>query len=208
MPEKSPCEIFLDCLLAADNPEAIVDLCRRHILHGTPKLFDGNEDGFYEFRKRISERFDINFHEVFLIGSAKLGFNYRTKKPFDYESDIDVTIVSNKLYDSIMQSILQYQMELRENRKSVTERELDGYHKFLEYSALGWMRPDLLPYSFRISDLKRDWFDFFSSISYGKSEAGNYKVTAGVFKTYFHLENYLVSGLRNARTALTVEGTR
>ena len=66
------------------------------------------------------------------------------------------------------------------------------------------MRPDLLPTSFRMKELKRDWFDFFESLSYGKSEVGNYKVTAGVFKTYNHLEKYTVSGLRSLKTKLEI----
>jgi hypothetical protein len=98
-------------------------------------------------------------------------------------------------------------MQLRENRKAVSESEINQYHKFLEYGAIGWMRPDLLPTSFRGIELKRDWFDFFDSISNGKSEVGNYKVTAGVFKTYAHLENYTLSGLRSLRTKLQIKAT-
>jgi hypothetical protein len=103
-----------------------------------------------------------------------------------------------------MSSIHDYQMELRENRKAVTSEEIRGYHKFLEYGAIGWMRPDLLPTSFRVEQLKQDWFAFFDSISHGRSEVGNYKVTAGAFKSYGHLERYTLSGLRSLRTKLQV----
>lgn len=200
-------EEFFDQLAATLDDVALLDFCRRRSLHGTPKVFDGAEDGYYEFRKRISERFEINFHEVFITGSAKLGFSPFKRKAFDLNSDIDVAIVSAKLYDRIMESIHSYQMELRENRKAVSSRELEMYHKFLEYGAIGWMRPDLLPTSFRVADLKRDWFDFFNSISYGKSEVGNYKVTAGAFKSYSHLERYTLGGLRSLRTAIQVKTT-
>ncbi|TON84954.1 hypothetical protein CGH47_24325, partial [Vibrio parahaemolyticus] len=61
--------------------------------------------------------------------------------------------------------------------------------------ALGWVRPDKLPVSFQMGSVKSDWFDFFNTLSYGRSEVGNYKVSAGVFKSYQHLENYIVSGL-------------
>jgi hypothetical protein len=96
-------------------------------------------------------------------------------------------------------------MELRENRKAVSYGEIEKYHKFLEYGAIGWMRPDLLPTSFRIKDIKSDWFDFFDSISNGKSEVGNYKVTAGAFKSYAHLESYTLSGLRSVRSKIQME---
>jgi len=76
------------------------------------------------------------------------------------------------------------------------------YHEFLEYTAIGWIRPDKLPISFQMKGFKDDWFEFFRSISYGKSEVGNYQVTAGVFKTYEHLENYLLSGINDIKKSL------
>jgi len=198
-------EEFFDQLAAILDDATLLDFCRRRSLHGTPKVFEGAEDRYYDFRKKIAEKFDINFHEVFITGSAKLGFSPFKRKPFDLDSDIDVAIVSAKLYDTIMDSIHGYQMDLRENRKAVSTYELEKYHKFLEYGAIGWMRPDLLPSSFRIAQLKHDWFDFFKSISHGRSEVGNYKVTGGAFKSYLHLERYTLSGLRSLRTTIQVK---
>lgn len=195
---------FLATLSATTNDEELLDFCRRRSLHGTPAVFNGDEDAYYEFRKRIATKFNINYNDILITGSAKLGFSPHKNKLFDYDSDIDVAIVSEKLYDLIMLSIHDYQMQLRENRKAVSEYELKKYHKFLEYGAIGWMRPDLLPTSFRIATLKQDWFDFFTSISYGKSEVGNYKVTAGAFKSYSHLERYAFSGLFSLRAKLNI----
>jgi hypothetical protein len=195
---------FLKSLSTLENEESLVDFCRKRSLHGTPVIFSGNEDGYYEFRKRIAGKFQISFHEIFITGSAKLGFSPYKQKFFDYDSDIDVAIISPRLYDRIMSSIDGFQMQLRENRRAVSSRELEKYHNFLEYGAIGWMRPDLLPTSFQVAELKKDWFDFFKSISYGKSEIGNYKVAAGVFKSYGHLENYTLSGLRSLRTKLQI----
>ena len=197
-------ETFLAALAATTDDTALLDFCRRSSLHGTPTIFNGNEDAYYNFRKRIAEKFSISFHEVFITGSAKLGFSPHKRKLFDYESDIDIAIISTSLYEKIMDSIHDYQMGLRNNRRAVTVDELKRYHHFLEYSAIGWMRPDLLPTSFRVQELKRDWFDFFDSISHGKSEVGNYKVTAGAFKSYSHFERYALSGLRSLRTNIQV----
>lgn len=197
-------EEFLTQLAGIESDEDLVDFCRRRTLHGTPAVFDGDEDAFYSFRRRIADKFEVHFHEVFITGSAKLGFSPHKRKAFDLESDIDVALISSSLYDRIMSFIHDYQMELRDNRKAVTYDEIKGYHKFLEYGAIGWMRPDLLPTSFRVDELKRDWFGFFDSISHGRSEVGNYKVTAGAFKSYGHLERYALSGLRSLRTRLQV----
>jgi hypothetical protein len=195
---------FLDRLSKCTGESALLDFCRKYSLHGTPKIFSGYEDRYYEFRKRIADKFNINFHEVFITSSAKLGFNPHKRQLFSYDSDVDIAIVSASLYESIMEYIHGYQMQLRADRKAVTDRDIRMYHKFLEYSAIGWMRPDLLPTSFQVTELKRDWFNFFKSLSYGKSEVGNYKVSAGVFKTYQHLERYSVSGLQSLKMALEI----
>ena len=198
-------EDFLTRLKHINNDEEILDFCRKSVLHGTPWIFKGKDYDYYEFRKRIAKKFNISFHEIYITGSAKLGFSPHKKTEFSYDSDVDVAIVSSQLFDEIMESIRGYQMQLREARLAVSEWEIRKYHKFLEYGAIGWMRPDHLPHSFRVKSLKDDWFDFFTSISYGKSEVGNYKVNAGVFRTYKHLEQYILSGIKSLKTALSVE---
>ena len=199
-----PLDAFLTELASLPDDGALLDFCRRRTLHGIPAVFSGDEDAYYKFRKRIAEHFSIQFYEVFIVGSAKLGFSPQKKKTFDYDSDIDVAIVSTDLYDRIMESIFEYQMQLREARRAVSADELKRYHKFLEYGALGWMRPDLLPYSFRMNDLRTEWFAYFESISYGLSEVGNYKVTAGAFKNYSFLERYVLSGLASLQSQVEV----
>ncbi len=196
---------FLDELAAITDVDLLLDFCRRRALHGNPAIFEGNEDSYYQFRKRIADQFSIHFHEVFITGSAKLGFSPFKKKTFDYDSDIDVAIISGTLYDRMMEHIYEYQMQLRESRKSVSADELGQYHRFLEYSAIGWMRPDLLPYSFRVDKIRQEWFSYFNSISYGKSEVGDYKVTGGAFKSYDYLERYTVHGLASLQSKLEVE---
>lgn len=175
----------------------LLDFCRKHVLHGTPFIFKDKDEGFYDFRKRIAEKFQIPFHEIYITGSAKLGFSPHQEKKFDYDSDIDVALVSHKLFERIMSSISEYQIMFRENRRVVREQELRMYHEFLEYVAIGWIRPDKLPVSFQMRAIKDDWFTFFRSISFGKSEVGNYAVNAGIFKSYEHLEKYTFIGIKN-----------
>ncbi|HRC72546.1 MAG TPA: hypothetical protein PK880_08430 [Candidatus Competibacter sp.] len=192
-------------LKASGDANRLVDTCRRYLLHGTPHVFNGREEEFFDFRRCIADKFDVGFHEVFLVGSAKLGFSPYKEKIFDLDSDIDVVIVSNRLFDSFMDQIGYYQAELRRSRRAVSTRELDLYHQFLEYVAMGWIRPDKIPISFALSNLKDDWFTFFRSISNGKSEVGNYKVAGGIFRSYQHLETYLLDGLSEVYQGLRVK---
>lgn len=192
-------ENFMEQLKEQDTIEKQYDFCRKFVLHGTPHVFSGRDNDFYEFRKKIAYKFNIPFHEIYITGSGKLGFSPFQLKKFDYDSDIDVAIISPSLFEKIMRDISKYQMSFRKARTVVRQSELEMYHQFLEYVALGWIRPDKLPISFQMKTFKNDWFDFFQSMSYGKSEVGNYKVNAGVFKSYEHLEDYIVSGLIDIR---------
>ncbi|ELV7529269.1 hypothetical protein QMU90_003191 [Edwardsiella ictaluri] len=178
-----------------DSDDLLKDFCRKNLLHGTPFVFASRDGDFYEFRKRIGDFFDIPFYEIYIMGSAKLGFSPFKNKTFDFDSDIDVALVSPALFEKIMIDISDFQMSFRKNRGVVREVELRNYHQFLEYVAMGWIRPDKLPISFQMKTFKDSWFEFFRSISNGKSEVGNYQVTAGVFKSYQHLEKYTISGL-------------
>ncbi len=192
-------------LQTLESDEAVLDFCRKHVLHGTPAVFSSRDEEFYEFRKRIAVKFDILFHEIYITGSAKLGFSPFKEKLFDYDSDIDVALVSPKLFDEIMSNIGNFQMQFRQNRTAIHVGEIRMYHEFLEYVALGWIRPDKLPVSFQMRAFKDDWFDFFRSISDGKSEVGNYQVNAGVFKSYQHLEAYTLSGILDVKRSKKLE---
>ncbi|SFH79927.1 hypothetical protein [Enterobacter sp. NFIX59] len=192
-------EEFFHDLYRIETEELITDFCRKNILHGTPYIFSARDGDFYDFRKKIGDFFEIPFYEIYITGSAKLGFSPFKKKKFDYDSDIDVALVSPLLFEKIMLNISIFQMNFRKNRGSVHETEIKQYHKFLEYVALGWIRPDKLPISFQMKQFKDEWFDFFRSISNGKSEVGNYQVTAGVFKSYHHLEQYTLSGIKDLK---------
>lgn len=169
-----------------------------------PSCFRPEEDDFYDFRKRIADKFEVSFHEIYIIGSEKMGFSTYKQTDFGYDSDIDVCIISESLFNNFMEIIRDFQMSVRSARRSISADEIRMYHEFLEYVAIGWIRPDKLPVSFRVGDLKNDWFKFFDSISHGKSEVGNYKVSAGVFRTYRHLEIYSLSGLSRIQKTLEV----
>lgn len=198
-------EEFLEELKHIPNGdlESLTDFCRKKVLHGMPFIFKEKEEDYYNFRKKIANHFDVPFHEVFITGSAKLGFSPLKNTKFSLDSDIDVAIISETLFEKQMKIISIYQTKLRNNRKSITLNELKIYHQFLEYTAIGWIRPDKLPVSLQIvSELKSDWFGFFHGLSNGNSEVGNYKVSAGVFKNYDYFEKYTLTGFEKVQNTL------
>ncbi|MED4534737.1 MAG: hypothetical protein RR523_15415 [Cetobacterium sp.] len=195
---------FDDTLLSSTTSMDRNLFIRKYFFHGIPYVFKDNETKYFDFRNKISEHFQINFHEVFIVGSAKFGFSYIKKTPFNYESDIDVVLVNEQLFDYYYEKICDYQYELDRNKKTITLEEKKKYEKFLGYLVKGWMRPDLLPLSFQVDLLKNEWFNFFQSISYGKSVVGNYKVAGGLYKNYTYLEKYYQKGIEDYYSKLSL----
>lgn len=199
---------FIADVKAHSTYEDLVDFARKKVLHGTPYVFKDREEEYYEFRKLIANKFNISFHEVYIMGSAKLGFSHVKRTVFSLDSDVDVALISDELFDRYMKKIASFQMKKRSRPSSFTEETLRKYHEFLEYAAIGWMRPDMLPVSFDMKVIKDEWFDYFRSISSGKTSVGNYEVKAGVFKTYKHLEDYIVEGLAKVRDRKSFGGIK
>ena len=195
-------EDFNTQLKDSDTADKRIRFLRKHMFHGLPIVFDNRETDYFDFRQLISEKFNIGFQEVFIVGSGKLGFSYIKGTEFSYESDIDVVIMNEKLFEKYYLNICDYQYQLDKFKKIPTEKELTMYNKFLQYLVKGWMRPDLLPYSFQADAMKSDWFEFFKSISYGKCNIGNYKISGGLFKNYQYLEKYHMNGIEQTYNRL------
>src|SRR5579871_5683036 len=80
-------------------------------------LTDVDEHGL---RARIAAKFEVELGNVIIVGSAKLGFTLRSKQAtaarnerpafslFCENSDVDVAIVSDALFDSIWKKCLEY----------------------------------------------------------------------------------------------------
>lgn len=183
----------------ATDESAVTEIVRKHLLHGLPYVFDKREDDYFEFRNKIAQHFEIGFHEVFIVGSSKLGYSYHKDSVFSLDSDIDVVLVCENLFDKFYEQICEFQYTIDKGRFVLTQSEKDKYNEFLYYMAKGWIRPDKIPDRFKLKQLKNEWFSYFKSISYGKSSVGNYKVSGGLFKDYKFLERYYTSSLMSIK---------
>lgn len=181
-----------------------VEFMRESILHGTPFVFQNRENDYFRFRASIANQFEIGFYQVFIVGSAKLGFSYLKRTEFSLDSDVDVVIVSPIKFESVLRLVRDYEYEILQGQIVLNYDAKQRYYRFLRYLARGWMRPDLLPYGLQNGHLKNDWFDFFNSISYGRSSIGNYKVAAGLFKDYEYLEKYYMQSVENHYDTLRI----
>ena len=195
---------FNKTLKQASSQDLRMEFMRENILHGTPFVFDDRESEYFQFRNTISNEFNIGFHEVFIVGSGKLGYSYVKGTTFSLDSDIDVVLVSYDKFESILKLVREYDYEILQGKIVLDDRTKKQYMRFLRYLIRGWMRPDLLPYGLQGGELQSDWFRFFRSISHGNSQVGNYEVKAGLFKNYDYLERYYLESIEKHYDTLSI----
>ena len=173
-----------------------MDIVRKNITYGTPYIYQENEELYYSLKKSISEQFDVNPLEIVMVGSSKLGFSISPKddklwKPYNDDSDIDIVIISEILFNQLWKNLLSYNINLM----SRTENEDKNYKKFNEYFFKGWIRPDLLPCNYNI---RKKWWEYIDSISYKDISIGR-KVRIANYKDFHYFESYHIQNIRNLK---------
>jgi hypothetical protein len=160
-----------------------------------------------ELRAKIAHRFEVQLDEVLIVGSAKLGFTLRAKKikgdepsvrpafsPFSYNSDVDIAIVSSDLFDNFWKRCFEFW-------QSSGYRYAGDYwpqgRNFRDYIFRGWMRPDHLPSEGSFT-YRREWFNFFRKLT-SEGAAGDYKISAGVYRETYFLEAYQRAAIEQCR---------
>lgn len=157
-----------------------LDLIRKRIIYGGCAIL--GDDAYLELRSEIANHFGLHPNQILVVGSSKLGFSIAPTKryqPFSDTSDIDVVLVSDKLFSTVWEEVFQFDAA-------------GGYWekrtKFKDYLFQGWIRPDKLPPSAMFT-LAKDWWDFFRYITASKSYGG-IKIAGALYYNWNYLESY------------------
>ena len=154
-------------------------MVQKHITFGASYVLD--EGQYFQLKHEISEEYHLHPSQVIMVGSGKLGFSIAPSKryrPFGDESDLDVAIISDVLFDWIWQEVFEHQ--------NINRGYWPQETKFKDYLFRGWLRPDYLPPSIQYAS---QWFEFFRQLT-ASSGFGPYKISAGVYKSWLYLEHY------------------
>ncbi|SRR5258707_1535843 len=161
-------------------------LVRKYITFGDSYLLD--EEQHFSLRVMISKQFEIHPSEVLVVGSAKMGFSIAENKryrPFNDRSDIDIAIISEDLFNKIWRLVFDF-WEENENTDSIVYWAKENHFK--DYLFRGWIRPDKLPPASKF-DLSKRWWEFFRKLT-NEGSYGPYKISAGLYKSWYYLERY------------------
>lgn len=165
----------------------IRDVFRKYIV--TDKCYALTDDQQMRLRTEISNHFNIEYNNIIIVGSAKLGFSIKPKRRFCNfcdESDIDIAIISKELFETIWFEVSNYFSSSGEYEKG------EEYCFYLAKN--GWIRPDKLPnYA-----TKEDWFEFFRKLT-NSGKYGDIKISAGLYYNYDFLEEYQLTCIKQCK---------
>jgi hypothetical protein len=157
-----------------------LQIVRKHVFTGHSKVLD--DDKFYQLKEDVCTEFKIDFNDVLLVGSGKMGFSIKPKRRygvFNDESDLDRAVLSNTLFQQIWKEAYSY-------KKSGAYWPKQD--EFFQYLSEGWIRPDKLPPS-DYFEFTGKWWDFFNELT-SSEKYGPYKIRAGLYQSWFFLEEY------------------
>jgi len=173
------------------------EIVEKYLISGTPYVFQGDEGVYYNLKREIADFFALSsIKDIFMVGSAKLGFSMDPDQyfvPMHDASDIDMVIINEELFDRYWKKIFDLSIAL----KPRTKKADDMHKEFLEYFFRGWIRPDLFPFKY---DGRNDWFNFFYSISYKKYDKR--KVTGAIYKNDYFFMKYHEKNISKIRRHL------
>lgn len=177
-----------------EDPLTLTDgiVFQKYIAFGDSYII--NPDLYFELKSDISIKFGIHSTQVILVGSAKLGFSIAPKKRYQHfgdESDLDVAVVSQDLFDRLWSIAFDY-----------WKVSGDWYRgtNFRDYLFRGWVRPDFLPPNTQYS---KDWFEYFRQLT-SSQKFGPFKISAGFYRSWQFLESYQEIAIAQCRQNLRV----
>lgn len=181
----SDVDTIVDDVLLLDDALHVPKSDRKHITSKLANAFNVSTD-------------DIS---IWIVGSAKLGFSINDKpklnlkkyRPFGPLSDVDIAVVSPKIFSSIWS-------ELCSHAHSFPRMPWDS-KSLGDYLIYGWLRPDHFPKT-RIAACD-DWWDIFNRLS-REPRFGRRKVRGGLFYSREDLRKYLKRSVMQCITQETL----
>lgn len=175
------------------------DVKNRDSLHIISKYFYNDYvpaaislEDYHNLRWEIKNHFNLeSIFEVFLVGSGRLGFSIKPTaqyRPFGENSDLDIVIVSKKLF-------LQYWKVARDS--GIGLKEWKDKLAFEDYFFNGWMRPDKLQNGGQQLDVK-EWWEFFGQLSRSR-KYGDFSINGGLYYSLDFLEHYQIDAINRLK---------
>jgi len=194
------------------------DIYLSHIRSIPPYLFikdPGIETAFFD---EISKAFKVDKDAIIICGSSCTGYSISPDKLFNAidkkyaetslnkdKSDIDVAIVSKKLYQNLRHKIYKYTNGLNtkwnDNEyypKKRNSQKISIECNFYKYNYKGWFRPDFKPRGFEISQ-----HSTYEILKRTIKDLTGRKLSIAIYEEDFFLKDYNINNIKNIRYSLS-----
>lgn len=191
---------FQQALLDADSVQSRYELVDQQVLRGVPHVFEHAPRGYQLMKRAVARALGIATADVAVVGSAQSGFSLdpnRFPAAFRKDSDVDVVVVSDKLFDVSWIDLLTnrrkgwWSLSARV-RHHVTEHRREGY------IYRGWIRPDSITPTLTIG---MAWSTAFSRLP-ATTGLLEHPFHGRLYRTWEHVRIYHQLGLNTIRRSL------
>ena len=153
------------------------------------------------FKEIVSKRLGVNFHNIQIVGSAKVGYSlspYKLFMPFHDErpgkpsSDIDIAIISDRLYQKFWD-------DLRHIKDNIYNKP---YCNRLTKSIFrGYINEKDLQ---NVNEIREEWTELVRPINVALQDKLGFihPITYRVYRSWEDLEEYQIIGISSARRLL------
>ena len=185
---------FSELLVSGDHAKIVEDL----LIAGIPFAFRESPADYDLLRTRLGNALNLSANDMTVVGSGRIGFSLDPEKygtPFLPESDLDVVVVSDELFDIAWLDLLRLgrkYFSLQQGVKSWIDTHKTNNIYF------GFIIPDRLPGAVAISPA---WFRIFKGLALNPSLAGR-DVNGRLYRTWDHVHVHQLYSLRKIRQGL------
>jgi hypothetical protein len=197
---------FKSLLLSGD----VRDVVQHQIFEGPVHAFRQRPADLHVLRQHLVSHLHLAAEGIIVVGSAKTGFSLSPDnfpRPFGVESDIDVVVVSETLFDAYWTICLEYfyprraGMLPRADHQWLRDRKHDVFWgrfvpHYMRYEGLSF--PEVLR---PLRDLSTAWFNAFRSLSTYEQFRGR-DITGRLYRSWNHALAYHADGLRQIKQSL------
>jgi hypothetical protein len=201
---------FKEILLSQPLDEVVMRL----IFRGSPYAFQDQSNAMTILHNHLRNNLGIQPQNIVVVGSGKTGFSLNPEtfpRQFSDESDIDVVVVDEALFDRVWTTILKWHYPRRLSGLASSDRGWAGDRKKDVY--WGWIHPDRITFTGLtfpdilkpLRDFSSKWFNTFKKLSLYEEFAGR-NVNGRLYRTWDHATLYHVEGLRMIKETVSDAG--
>jgi len=204
--------ITVDDFIQYLSEESLTKVVEENIFRGVPYVFREAPQSFDALKNHLNSELGIKHANIQVVGSAGIGFSlnpHNFPRKFSDESDIDVLLVDERLFDDVWKILLNWHYPIR-FAKSTPEKRWFQRPRNAVFE--GWIELDRIQYEGitfpktlePLRDISARWFNTFKSLSTLEKhpELTRRNVNGRLFRTWDHAALYYEEGLRIIKTEI------